>query len=121
MRRFFTITIPIVMLAVFILVMISDNFLKQPLRKDDNVPGYTQAIIQDISNDKWNEASNKTEQLSQAWKKVVKRIQFSAEKDEMDALASSIARLRGAISAKDKSAAFMELYEIFEHWDDVGK
>jgi hypothetical protein len=101
--------------------MISDNFLKKPMGTDDNMPEYIQSIMQDISGDKWNEASNKTEQLSKAWKKVVKRIQFSAEKDEMDALSTSIARLRGAIEAKDKPGAFMELNEIYQHWEDVGK
>lgn len=121
MKKFFVVAIPIVMLIMFILVMISDNLLKRPFGTDDNVPGYTQAIMQDIAKEKWTEANENTEQLSKAWKKVVRRIQYSAEKGEMDALSASIARLRGAIEAQDKSGAFMELNEIYEHWKDVGK
>lgn len=121
MRKFLVISIPIVSLAFFILIMISDNFLKYPLGTNDNIPVSIQELRQDIQNDKWEEANNKTDELSKSWKKVVKRVQFSAEKDEINAFEVNIARLRGAIMTKDKSDAFMELAEAYEHWENIGK
>lgn len=121
MRKFLVIAIPIVTLAFFILVMISDNFLKYPLGTNDNIPGSIQELRQDIQNEKWEEANKKTDELSMSWKKVVKRVQFSAEKDEINKFDVNIARLRGAIMAKDKSSAFMELTEAYEHWDNIGR
>lgn len=121
MRTFLVKAIPIVTITLFVLVMISDNFFKKPLGKNDNLPKCIQLVMEDVKNDKWNDASNETDQLSKAWKKVVKRIQFSAEKDEIDSLTMNISRLRGAIATKDKSNAFMELNEAYEHWDNIGE
>jgi len=120
-RKFLVIAIPIITLAFFILVMISDNLLKYPLGANDNIPGSIQELKQDIQNEKWDEANKETEELSKSWKKVVKRVQFSAEKDEINEFDMNIARLRGAIMAKDKSDAFMELSEAYEHWENIGK
>jgi len=121
MRKFLVIAIPIVTLAFFILVMNSDNILKHPLGKNDNIPGSIQLVMQDIQAEKWKDANNKTDELSKSWRKVVKRVQFSAEKDEINAFDMNIARLRGAIMERDKSDAFMELCEAYEHWDNIGK
>lgn len=121
MRKFLVIAIPIVTLAFFILVMISDNFLKYPLTTNDNIPRSIQELRQDVQNEKWEEANKKTDELSKSWKKVVKRVQFSAEKDEINAFDVNIVRLRGAIMSKDKSDAFMELGEAYEHWENIGK
>lgn len=121
MRKFFVIAIPIVTLALFILVMNSDMILKYPLENDDNIPVSIQKLQQDIQNEKWEEANKKTDELSVSWKKVVKRVQFSAEKDEINEFSMNIARLRGAIMTKNKSSAVMELTEAYEHWENIGK
>lgn len=48
------------------------------------------------------------------------RVQFSSERGEINELTTSIARLKGAIMAKDKPGALMELYEAYSHWNDLG-
>ncbi|MGD9566960.1 MAG: DUF4363 family protein [Sedimentibacter sp.] len=121
MRKFLTIAIPIVSITLFILVMLSDNFLKKPLTNNDDIPASINLIIKDIEEERWSEARDKTDQLSNSWQKVVKRVQFSAEKDEINKFDMNIARLRGAIMAKDKSNAFIELSEAYEHWENLGK
>jgi len=80
-----------------------------------------QIIIKDIELGKWEEAEKKTDQLSVSWKKIVNRVQFSSERDEINALNVNIARLRGAKWAKDKSNSLSELCEAYEHWDELGK
>lgn len=120
MRKFIVIALPLVTLSIFILVMLSGNFLKRPLGKDDDIPRSIQLIIDDIQLDKWNEANEKAAQLSHTWKKIVTRVQFSSERDEINAFNVSIARLQGAIWAKDKSGSLEELCEAYEHWDELG-
>jgi hypothetical protein len=121
MRKFLVRAIPIVTITLFILVMLSDNFLKKPLGINDDVPSSIQVLMQDVNEGKWDEANKKAEQLSKAWKKVVKRVQFNAEKDEINSFDMNLARLRGAIITKDKSNAILELSEAYEHWDNIGK
>lgn len=121
MRNFLTKAIPIVSIAIFILVMLSDNVLKKPITNNDDIPKSINLVIKDIEEERWVEAKEKTELLSTSWQKVVKRVQFSAEKDEINRLDMNIARLRGAIMAKDKSNAFIELNEAYEHWENIGK
>lgn len=121
MRRFLVISIPIATIAIFILIMLSENYLKNPLTGDDNIQASIESVRKEIEKDDWAEAGIKTEQLSAAWDKVVKRVQFSAEKDEINGFYRSIARLRGAVSAKDKSNGLMELNEAYEYWENIGK
>lgn len=121
MRKFFVISIPICTIALFILIMLSDKFLKKPFSNDDNIPFSIESVKVEIVNNNWEEAKKKTDLLSNAWDKVAKRVQFSAEKNEINGFYKSIARLRGAISAKDKTNAFIELNEAYEHWDNMGR
>lgn len=121
MRKFLVITIPIVTLVLFILVMESDIFLKRPLGNHDSIPKSINTIINDIQKDDWDKAAKDTGNLSEVWKKIVRRVQFSSERDEINAFSINLARLRGSILAKDKAGAFTELYEAYEHWEDLGK
>lgn len=120
MRKFLVVTIPIVALIFFMLIMLSSSILKGPLGNEVSIPQSIQSIIQDIDSDNWEDANKKTETLSNAWDKVVKRVQFSSERDEINEFDAAIARLRGTIMAKDKSGSFAELNEAHEHWKELG-
>lgn len=121
MRKFLVISIPIFALSFFVLIMLSGSILKKPLGKDDNIPESIQLIIQDVESENWEGANVKTENLTNTWEKIVKRVQFSSERDEINSFDTSIAQLRGAIMAKDKSGSFMALNEAYEHWDGLGR
>ena len=71
--------------------------------------------------DNWGEVETETENLEAAWKKVVGRIQFSLERDEINYFTTNLARLQGAILARDKSSALIELKEAYNHWENLGK
>lgn len=120
MRKFLVICIPIVVLSLFVLVMNSDSFLKYPLSAKDDMPGSIEALIQQVKEGNWEAAARGTEYLAEAWRIVVKRIQYSAEKDEITDLDMNIARLKGAILAQDREDALLELFEAYEHWKSVG-
>ncbi|MDR3593499.1 DUF4363 family protein [Clostridium sp.] len=121
MRKFLVITIPVVALISFVLIMLSGSILKKSSVNGSNVPESIQLAVNDVEAEDWAGANEKTENLSNVWEKVVKRIQFSSERDEINSFSGSIARLRGAIAAKDKSASLIALNEAYEHWDGLGK
>lgn len=120
MRKFLVVTIPIVALTFFILIMLSGSLLKRALGNDDNIPEAIQLIIQDIDLENWGAANDKTEELGATWEKVIKRVQFSSERDEINSFSTNIARLRGSIKAKDKSSSYSELNEALDHWNELG-
>ncbi|OFI01552.1 hypothetical protein CLOACE_20690 [Clostridium acetireducens DSM 10703] len=121
MRKFLTTIIPIITLGFFILIMLSGNYLKRPLGKYDNVPNSIEVIIKDVNSENWKEANKNTDELNKIWKRIVSRVQFSSERDEINALSVNIARLKAAIMAKDKNSALLELAEAYEHWDSLGR
>lgn len=120
MRRILIIAIPVITLVLFVLIMHSGNFLKRPMGKDDDIPGTIDGIIEAVRNDSWDEADSRLKGLENAWKKVLFRVQFGSERDEINQLTKNIARLKGAVTAKDKSGALMELNEAYMHWDELG-
>ena len=121
MRKFLVTTIPIVTIILFVLIMLSGNYLKKPLGNEEGLPQRIELLIQAVHQENWDSASNHREELEKYWDKVVRRIQFSAERDEINELTVSIARLKGAIETRDKSNSLQLLYEAYEHWKDLGK
>lgn len=120
MRKFLVISIPIVTLALFVVIMLSGNYLKKPLGATDNIPQLVQTLTNNIDDEKWEEAENNTDKLSEAWDRIVKRVQVSSERDEINGFSMNVARLRGSIMAKDKAVSLSALFEAFEHWKELG-
>lgn len=121
MRKFIITILPIITLVSFIFIMNSDILLKQPLTTNDDIPGSLQLVMVAVENEQWEDANIKTNNLSESWQKVVNRVQFSAEKNEINAFNTNLARLRGAIATKDKSCAIIELSEAYEHWANLSE
>ncbi len=121
MRKFIVVAIPIVTLLLFVGIMLSGTFLKRPFGKNDDVAKSIEKVKQDVNNEVWDQAVAEVDKLDSAWRKVIKRIQFSEERDEINFLTSNIARLKGAVSAKDKSDALIELNDAYNHWEELGK
>ncbi|EKQ52851.1 MULTISPECIES: DUF4363 family protein [unclassified Clostridium] len=121
MRKFLVVSIPIASLVFFILIMLSGDILKKPIGIDDNISESIQLLIHDIQSENWESADIKTDNLSNSWKKIVKRVQFSSERDEINQFDICISHLRGAIMARDKSSSLIALNEAYEHWNDLGK
>lgn len=121
MRKILTISIPIVIILLFIFIMQSGSFLKQPTGKDDDFNQIIMDLIEEIDNESWDEVNNGLNDLDKAWMTIVSRIQFSVERDEINNLSNSIARLKGAAKANDKSNSMVELYETYNIWINIAK
>jgi len=119
MRKTLVIAIPILTLILFIFIMQSGSFLKKTKINGEDIPTIINAIIENIDKNEWDKAQSKSDELSNAWKKIVMRIQFSSERDEINFLSADIARLKGAIRGKDKAEAYAQLEEAREHWEQL--
>ncbi|OOM78491.1 mitochondrial ATP synthase B chain precursor [Clostridium puniceum] len=120
MRKFLVITIPIVTLTIFIFIMFSSSILKPTFKNGNSIPESIQSIIQDIELENWDAANSKTDKLKITWEKVIKKVQFSSERDEINSFSTNIARLKGSIKAKDQSNSYSELNEALDHWTELG-
>jgi len=120
-KKLVTIALPVLAICLFILVMVSGSFLKRPLGQDDDVPGSIERLKRIVLDESWDQADIAADELIAAWEKVVLRVQFSAERDEINSLSDNLARLKGAVQARDKAGALMELYEAYRHWEDLGR
>lgn len=121
MRKFLVVSIPIITLVLFICIMLSGGFLKKPLGENDDFEQVLTKTIEDVNNEAWDKVNDEVQELSRIWMKIIKRVQFSQERDEINSVTSNIARLQGAALAEDKAASLMELYDAYNHWKELGK
>jgi len=121
MKKFSPYILPVLGLCLFIAIMFSGKYLKEPLRPSEDVMGFVKTAMQDTVNEKWDNVSIDINNIEKAWKKIVPRIQFSVERDEIYNIGINIARLKGANMTKDKSSILMELNEFMENWDELTK
>ncbi|MGS0763998.1 DUF4363 family protein [Syntrophomonas curvata] len=107
--------------AVFVFIMNGGDLFKKPLGSQDDFALYMDKVRENITTDEWEQAVSNNEKLSRAWKRIVPRIQFSVEKDEINAINVSLARLKGTIANRDPKPSLVELCEIREHWDNLNR
>ena len=111
----------VMLFAIFIFVMNGGDLFKKPLGSGDNFMLYMNQLEENISANEWHTASINYENLHRAWKKIVPRIQYSVEKNEINAIDVNLARLKICVSNQDKTLALLELNEAREHWHDLNR
>ncbi|MDU1321159.1 MAG: DUF4363 family protein [Clostridium botulinum] len=121
MRRFLVRTIPIVALSFFIAVMLSAGYMKKPRSQGENVDEFISITIEYVKNEDWSNAEKEVEKLNLAWNKVLKRVQFSSELDQINYLSESIDKAKGGIIAEDKGISLSNLTSFYEEWKNIGK
>lgn len=121
MKKSVRIIIPIILLGLFILAMTTGGLLKKPMSDEDDLISFIEKTEKEVLNQDWKKASTHLSDAKKAWKKVVRRIQFSAERDEINELHKTLDRTRGFIEAKDKGGAMAELAEARNIWKELGK
>ncbi len=82
---------------------------------------YLSQVKTHVNENRWDKASQDLKRIQSAWGRVVKRIQFSVERDEINNLQHSLARLKGYIEARDKPGVYAEMEEVKETWNDLGE
>ncbi len=108
--------IPIVIIMVFLIIMHSAT-----LFKGQDVGRQIDELKSEVTQEHWISAEAKLSSLDQDWQETIKRIQFGAEREDLNQLNRNIARLKGLIQAEDKNGALAELAEAKYHWSEIGK
>ncbi|MCB2293445.1 DUF4363 family protein [Clostridium algoriphilum] len=119
MKKFISYIIPIVTLTAFILIMLGGNYLKKPHNSSEDVFAFVNISMQDAKVENWDKLQTDLTNIDSAWKKIIPRIQYSVETDEILDINLNLARLKGSIDSKDKSSTLIELNEIVENWNDL--
>ena len=121
MKKFITYFIPIVTLTVFVLIMLGGNYFEKPHSPSEDVIAFVNISIKHAKVENWNKLEQDITDIDFAWKKIIPRIQFSVERDELYNISLNIASLRGSISSEYKASTLIELNEIIENWDELTK
>lgn len=121
MRKFWLYTIPLVILAGFVVIMNSGDYLKKPLNTQDDFSYYLQEVEQAVMLEDWPAALDHSRNLTTAWEQVSRRIQFSVDKDEMKSINVNLSRLDAFLRAQDRSQALAATAEIREHWEHLNE
>jgi hypothetical protein len=121
MKKLIAYGIPFIVLTVFVLVMISGQYLKKPRTQEEDVEKYVELVTKYVMEENWDIAKENNNKLTKAWNKIVPRIQFSVERDEVYCLNLNLARLNGEITGEDKAGALAELGDINENWKELGR
>ncbi|QGU93964.1 DUF4363 family protein [Clostridium bovifaecis] len=121
MKKLFRYFIPIAGLAIFVVIMLSGEYLKKPLDASEDVMSFVSTTIEDTKVEDWTKVKEDVYNLEHAWNRIAPRIQFSVERDEIYNIGINIARLKGALTSEDKSSALIELYELIENWNELSK
>jgi len=119
MKKFISYAIPIVTLAVFVLLMLGGNYLKKPRRSSEDIVAFTEISIKHAKVENWHMLQKDITNMDTAWKKIIPRIQFSVETDEITDISLNIVRLKASIESKDKPNTLIQLNEIIENWDEL--
>ncbi|MBU3179658.1 DUF4363 family protein [Clostridium psychrophilum] len=121
MKKFLSYIIPIITLTAFILIMLGGNYFKKPHNSTEDVIAFINISMKDAKVENWDKLRKDVTNIDYAWKKIIPRIQFSVETDEILDINLNIARLKGSIDSNDKSSTLIELNEIIENWDGLTK
>lgn len=121
MRRILIFSIPVLILAGFIMLMNAGDYMKKPFSEEDRFLYYLNRAEEDVVNEDWDAAADHAHRLNRAWEIISPRIQFSVEKDEMIAISRSLARLNAFIAAADQGGAQAEINEIRVNWNHINK
>jgi len=120
MERLWRYMVPILVLLLFIAVM-NGKLYKLTLypEKGDDFPHYLQALKEDVTDEQWIKVQGDYDELTALWKNMVERIQFSVEKDQIEAIDVNLARMQAYIELRDKKGVVVELLELKEHWKNI--
>lgn len=119
MKKIKKLIFPILILCVFITLMTSVSWIKQPMSEKDDVMKYVEWIEQDVKVEDWQQAKEHMDQLKKAWEIVLFRVQFSSNQERIFQIETGLALLKGDIIAQDQSLSIIELETIRNYWEQL--
>lgn len=120
-KRMFLYGLIVCSISAIFLFAASTNYFKKPFSHDDNVQLHISNINSMVDREDWTQAELELKDLETAWGKVVKRIQFTGEEDDIKKIYESLYRLQFMLKIKDLPSIKQELATIEFSWNDIGK
>jgi len=121
MKKWWLIGGSVFTIIVFLLIMGTAVFLKNPITGNDDVLKHVQLVQKTVKTEEWQQANNEWKEATQAWEKVKNRIQFSVERDFIEDIDDELATIKGAIVAKNIDRAIIASERIKIIWDELGR
>lgn len=109
------------MLIVTFGVLASTMWLKQPFRPDEDVAAIIAELQHELirPNPDWRAIAETRDALRHAWDKVVRRVQFIAERDDILTFTRTTDELRASIIVQDVSMALHRLELLKSIWNEM--
>ncbi|MDN8588902.1 hypothetical protein B2I21_04185 [Chryseobacterium mucoviscidosis] len=112
--------LPICMILLFCAILASGTFLKKPWGTNDRLLESVQTLEKQVQAKNWTEAKTQVDYALQAWDRIVNRIQFSVERENIYNILGALARMKGGVVAKDEKMILAEIYYFYVLWDNLG-
>lgn len=109
------------LLLIFVFILNSGDTAKKPWGTDDDFVLYAARLQKDMEKGDFKKAKSDLNQLQKAWQQIVARIQYSVEKDEINAIYVNLARIKAHIKNKDPEPALVEIEEMWNHWHHLNQ
>lgn len=119
MKKIKQMILPIIILTLFIAMMTTGGWIKQPLSQKDDVMYEVTLVEEDVKVSDWNLALEHMEQLDRAWRIVLSRMQFVAEQERIYELETGLAYLKGALVAEDQVSAIIYIETLKSYWEQL--
>jgi len=109
------------LLTFCVLIMNGGDYLKKQHSQTDDVVLHFDRLGSNLKSEDWDKAAADYQNLKTAWQQITPRIQYSVEKDEMNAINVNLARIGAYIDLQEDDDAFAELSEAREHWNNLNR
>lgn len=113
--------LPVILLIVFILIMKSGTYLKQPRNESEAVYSFFLQTSTFVEREEWTKAKKAIIAAETGWRQIAKRIQFSTNRSQMREIEIKLIKIKTYIEMKDKQNALIEISEAKYLWTELGR
>lgn len=120
MNKLLLYALPLLFICLAALLLTGGGWLKKPLGHNDDLLLHIEHVETYIDALEWDKAKKAHRKAANAWDIISKRVQFSVERDDMQAIQETIAKIEGGIQEENPSQVYPELYYFYDLWADLG-
>jgi hypothetical protein len=115
------ITIMILFFAISIVVMESGEYIKGMKLDGESIPELLDEAEENINSRNYSAALSNINQIDKYFRKILKFIQFSVERDESNSFAHNLAHLKGHLLSEDYAESLSQVTLLKSYWEHLGE
>ncbi|SFE36551.1 protein of unknown function [Alteribacillus iranensis] len=112
--------IPTLFMLLSAALLAGGTWIKEPLGEKHDIMAQMEYMHSLIDKKEWEKASDEYDNVEASWETISKRVQFSVERDDLEAINETLAKIKGGMKQKDTSIVYPELYYFYELWEQLG-